>query len=132
MSMISTYLHLVWWLLPPGLVLWWARRWLLIPWARYMSHSVVPAAKPKPGCKPELRQWFITVRHVHWYPPFADFDRTYRSFWTKNSPYEGEYWWAAEVSGEQISGDHDSYLTAMCRIADARQLETEELLKDQK
>ena len=53
MAMVYAYLYLAWWLLPPALVLWWARRWLLTPWARYVTRTETKAGV------------FMTVRHVH-------------------------------------------------------------------
>lgn len=109
-----------------------------MPWGRYVTHSAVPRAekaKPSYGAAKETepKQWFITVRHVHWWPPFADYDVTYRSFYQKTGLYSAErYWWASEVTGRTISNERDGMLTAMVMIADTRFEETEEMLKGTK
>lgn len=126
MTMISMYLHLAWWLLPPALVLWWGKRYLLTPWARYVEHSPVTSEKKQYRVADETKQWFLTVRHVHWYPPFSDYDVTYRSF---TSAANNRYWWAAEATGAQVSNGHDRHLTSIAVIADSRLEETAELLR---
>jgi hypothetical protein len=122
MHMILTYLHLGWWLSPPALVLWWARRWLVTPWGRYVTSVPAPTDDKRP-------HYFITVRHVHWWPPFSDYDVTYRSFW-----YTAQdcYYWAEERTGATILDERDRQLTRMVRAAESRAKETEEILKDQK
>jgi len=132
MKMIAAYLSLAWWLLPPAILLWWARRWLLTPWARYVSHTTEPGQEAK-VVNYVMREatrtnWFLTVRHVHWWPPFSDYDVTYRSF-ISSDLYTTRYWWASENTGETVSEQRDNMLTSMAKIADYRARETEEMLK---
>lgn len=131
MTMLHTYGTLAWWLLPIALVVWWARRRLFTPWARFVSYCRLPPEK-KPGGQ---RHWFVTVKRVHWYPPFGDYLETYRSF----AKTGGRYWWAGdsycwaeEVTGHQVSDGRDAQLTAMCMIADSRADELDEMLRDVK
>ncbi len=123
MTMIKAYIYLAWWLMPPALVLWWARRWLLTPWCRYVSHT-----KGFRSTKyPDWENYFVTLRHVHWYPPFSDFDRTYRSFINGS-----RYYWANEGTGDMVSNKRDQLITNVVLIAEDRLKETDDLLKEEK
>lgn len=94
------------------------RKYWLSPWATYVSHTRTKAGDT-----------FLTVKHVHWYPPFLEHQETY------HTSTEGV--WANERTGvlckkrdwtDMIpSRDERRMLTAMVRIAEARKVELEEL-----
>jgi len=123
MKMLIAYAYLAWYLMPPALVLWWARRWLLTPWARYVSHEKCPVLNTDK--ERDHQPWFMTVRHVHWYPPFTDYEVTYRSF-------RSDRWhtfWAREGTGSLLLEGQCRLLDNQLIIAESRVRETEELIK---
>lgn len=89
------------------------RRYWLTPWGTYVSHSETKAGDV-----------FLVVRHVHWYPPFLDFERTYHG--------SGIHSWSEEKSGNLLrangTNDPQSRLDAMLVAAKARQAELDEIM----
>lgn len=99
------------------------RRFWLAPWARYVRHSVVKASAP-------IVSAFLTVKRVHWYPPFLEYEET----WHSNCRDNWGRTWFRESDGAQAANtmsfvlpDRASRLTAMLEAARAREVETEEL-----
>lgn len=101
--------------------LWWTRRWVFMPWARYKSHT-----KTKSGGT------FLTVTHVHWWPPFLDFERTY---YRDGAECATPSCWMHEETGKiyrysSTKDNHHDHLSAVLIAAMARKEELEDLLGD--
>lgn len=104
----------------PLLLLWWLRAWLLTPWASYVNHD-----KTKDG------KVFMTVRRVHWYPPFSKYDE--RWFSADREGRHGRTWTretdgATATSGAEFLPNRAPKLSGMFDAADARVNLTEEIL----
>ncbi len=87
------------------------RKYWLNPWATYVSHS-----DTKTG------HTFLTVKHVHWYPPFLEYNEVYH--------HSRGTVWSSEKTG-RIPDDSDLNrqvkLTNIYLVAKARLEELEEL-----
>jgi hypothetical protein len=85
-----------------------------------VSHSIViDDSKSK-----NLSGYFVVVKHVRWWPPFADYEATYC--------YRAEASRScfSEDSGRIQSDEHSAQLHGMVQAARLRERETEQLAKD--
>lgn len=101
-------------------VIYYFRRYWLSPWGVYIRHT-----ETKSGGV------FMTVRHVRWYPPFLNFERTFHRANSSSLWVEESSGWCPGSGGE-FSANRQGRLVNMLAVAKSREAETEELLSASK
>jgi len=104
--------------------LYYIRKYWMSPWARYVSHIVT-----------KENGYFLTVKHVHWYPPFLEYEATYHRFPNKEYMHTVRHWANTETgyvpNGTDATYSHSGRqlkLDGILQAAIARDAETRELI----
>ncbi len=92
-------------------VIYYLRRYWLTPWARFVSFT-----STKRG------DWFLTVKHVHWYPPFLDYEATYHLY--------NKGCWSDDKTGSVPWDSHQDQLTWITQAQLARERQVNEIMED--